>query len=185
MMHKSFEEMGVPAGYGFKNLLYCAAAETLIAQLQPLQGWRPERLYVRSNGSERYEPLGTPEEMVSQDDPIVLCSHPLLAYNNLRHSFSSNEEGEELHGGKWEAVRVFDLRSRTEKYLVDRETLHLPDRNLEVWVSSLLGFADHECLHVVAAFCREFPYNINHYVSELHLPTGLVRPMVNLPATFL
>ena len=184
MLHKSFEEMGIPAGYGFKNLLYCAAADTLVVQLEPLQGWRPERLYLRSNGSEQYDLLGEPEEMISQDDPVVLCAHPLLAYNTLRHSFSNDAGGAELHGADWEAVHVFDLRSKAETHVVDRETLHLPDQNIDVWISRVLGFADHECLHVVSAFSRD-KLLMNYYVSELHLPTGLVRPLVNLPAAFL
>jgi hypothetical protein len=186
MQQKNFEEMGIPSGYGFRNLLYCVAADVLIVQTQPLQGWRPDRLYARPIGAERYEPIGSPDELVSQDDPVVSCAQPLLAYNTMRHSFRPDEEGNELHGANWEAIRVLDLRTRTEAHVIDQETLHLPDRNLEVWITSVLGFADsHECLHVVAGFSREYPANISHYVSELHLPTGLVRPIVNLPATFL
>jgi hypothetical protein len=185
MLHKSFEEMGIPAGYAFRNLLYCASADVLIVQTQPLQGWRPDRLYTRPSGAERYEPIGTPDELISQDDPVVSCSRPLLVYNTMRHSFRPDEQGNERHSANWEAVRVFDLRSGREKHVVDRETLHLPDRNLDVWISRLLGFADsHECLHVVASFSRD-KSAINYYVSELHLPTGLVRPLINLPATFL
>jgi hypothetical protein len=186
MLHKSFEEMGIPSGYGFRKLLYCASAGVLIVQTQPLQGWRPDRLLARSSSAERYEPIGTPDEVVSQDDPVVSCSHPLLAYNSMRHSFRLDEEGKELHAATWEAVRVLDLTGGRETHVVDRETLHLPDRTLDVWIVSLLGFADsHECLHIVAGFSREYPSNISHYVSELHLPSGLVRPLVNLPAAFL
>lgn len=185
MQSKNFEEMGIPAGYGFRNLLYCSPADALIVQAQPRHGQGPFRLYARRAGGDRYEPILATHESISQEDPTVLCSHPVLAYNTLHHTIESGEAGNEWPGANWEAVRVLDLRSMTETHVVDRETLHLPDRNLDVWIARLLGFADsHECLHVVAGFSRD-KTTINYYVSELHLPTGLVRPMVNLPATFL
>jgi hypothetical protein len=185
MHSKSFEEMGIPAGYTFSTLLYCPPADTLIVRAQATRGRGPDRLYARSVGGERYELIGTPDESISQEDPTVLCSHPLLAYNTLHHSIQSGEAGNEWPGANWEAVRVLNLRTRSETHVVDRETLHLPDQNIDVWVSRLLSFADsHECLHVVAGFSRD-KLEINYYVSELHLPTGLVRPIVNLPAVFL
>lgn len=185
MQYKSFEEMGIPSGYAFRNLLYCSPADVLIAQAEPRSGQGPNRLYYRPAGSDRYEPIGAPDELISQEDPTVLCSHPLLAYNTLRHSLQSGEAGNNWPGTNWDAVRLLDLRSMTEKHIVDHETLHLPDRNIDVWIARLLGFADsHECFHVVAGFSRD-KATINYYVSELHLPTGLVRPIVNLPATFL
>lgn len=185
MQSKSFEEMGLPAGYAFGNLLYCSPADTLIVQAQPRNGHGPDRLYTRSAGSERYEAIVAEHDLISQEDPAVLCSHPLLAYNTLRHSLQSGEAGNGWPGANWEAVRVLDLTTRTERHMVDRETLHLPDPDLDVWVVRLLGFADsHERLHVVAGFSRD-KSTINYFVSELHLLTGLVRPMVNLPATFL
>ena len=185
MLHKNFQEMGIPAGYGFKHLLYCAAADTLIVQTQPLQGWRPERLYARKVQDERYRPIGSPEKLVSQEYPVTCPGHPLLAYNTLTHSFRSDEEGNEQHGADWQAVRVIDLVTQAESFVVDRETLHLADLETRVWISSLLSFTDHsDCLHVVAAFTRN-QAAVNHYVSELHLPSGLVRPIAQLPAAFL
>ena len=186
MFGKSFEEMGIPAGYGFKQLLFCAAADTLIVQTQAITNWRPERLYFRSVGGERYEPVGAPAELVSQVYPIVAPSHPLLAYNTLLNSFNLDAEGNELHGANWQGVHVVDLRSRAETYVIDKETLHLPDRDTEVWVESLLAFAEHpDVLHLVAAMKRGSSFKVERYVSELHLSSGLVRPLANLPAAFL
>ncbi len=184
-MHKSFDEMGIPKGYGFKRLLFCAPANTLVVEIEALSHWRPARLYSRASGVERYEPIGTPSELLSQEDPAVSLSHPLLAYNTLRNSFTIDAEGNELHSGNWEAIRVCDLSAGKEVHVVDRETLHLPDRNTEVWIPHLLSFTPNpETLHVVAAFRRDQPH-VNYYVSELHLPTGLVRPITSLPAAFL
>lgn len=178
--------MGIPPGYGFKQLLFCPAADTLIVQTQSFENWRPERLYVCSIGGERYEPISAPAELVSQVYPIVAPSHPLLAYNTLLNSFQLDAEGNELHGGYWQAIRVVDLRARTETHVIDKETLHLPDRNTEVWVESLLAFAEHsDVLHVVAAMKRGSSFTVERYVSELHLSSGLVRPLAQLPASFL
>ncbi len=186
MLHKTFEEMGIPAGYGFKQLLYCSIADTLIVQTQPVQGWRPERLYARKQQEERYAPIGLPGDLISQDDPVVCAGHPLLAYNTMSHSFRADAEGKELHGANWEAIRVVDLSTRQETHVVDRETLHLADPETEVWISQVLSFAQNaESLHVVAAFSRDKGLTTNYYVAELHLPTGLVRPIAQLPAAFL
>ena len=186
MFGKSFEEMGIPPGYGFKQLLFCPAADTLIVQTQSFPNWRPERLYARSIGEERYEPIGVPADMISQEYPIVAHSHPLLAYNTLLNSFSLDSEGKELHAGQWQAIRIVDLKSRSESHVLDKETLHLPDRATEVWVERLLAFAEHaDVLHVVAAMKRSSSFTVERYVSELHLSSGLVRPLVNLPASFL
>ncbi len=186
MLYKSFEEMGIPPGYGFKRLLFCPAVDTLVVQTQSIANWRPERLYARPIVGERYESIGTPAELVSQEDPVLSPSHSLLAYNTLLHSFRLDSEGNELHGGDWQAIRVVDLRLGTETHVIDRETLHLPDRDIEVWIDSLLAFAEcPEVLHVVAALKRASSFTVERYVSELQLSSGLVRPLANLPASFL
>jgi hypothetical protein len=178
--------MGIPPGYGFKKLLFCDQANLLVAHTQSLKNWRPERLFGRPIGSERYHSIAPPAEMISQDDPVLSPSHPLLAYNTMLHTLRLDGGGNELHGAAWEAVRVIDLRADTETHFIDRETLHLPDRETEVWVSQLLAFGERpETLHIVAAFKRHDSSFMEYYVAELHLQSGLVRPLVNLPAAFL
>jgi hypothetical protein len=79
-----------------------------------------------------------------------------------------------------------DLRSGIESHIVDKETLHLPDSDTEVWIDSLLGFAAlPQTLHVTAALKRGQSYHVDRYVSELHLSSGLVRPLAKLPASFM
>lgn len=186
MLHTSFEQMGIPPGYGFRSLLFCGQASMLVLQARAIEGWRPDRLFARAASGERYEPLGAPGEMLSQEDPVLSPSHPLLAYNTFLHSFGIDAAGEEQHFGNWEAIRVLDLHTWKETHVVDKETLHLPDRELKVWIASLLSFTDKpETLHVVAGFKRSDAMSADYYVSELHLPTGLVRPLVCLPAVFL
>jgi hypothetical protein len=124
--------------------------------------------------------------MVSQEDPVLSSSHSLLAYRTEVHSFRADEEGNEQHFGNWEAIRVIDLRLGSETHVVDRETLHLPDRETEVWVLRLLSFAEQIAMvYIIAAMRRRDAVAVEHYVSELHLPSGIVRPLANLPAVFL
>jgi hypothetical protein len=185
-MNRSFEEMGMAKGYGFKRLLFCAPANTLVVQTQPIQGWRPDRLYIRPASGEQYQAIGSPAELVSQEDPAVSSVDPLLAYNTLRHSFRADEDGNELHGANWEAIRVIDLTSGAEIRVVDRDRVHFPDPEIYIWSLQVLAFAQaSETLHVVVGFSRNQTFPISHYIAELHLPTGLVRPLTNLPATFL
>jgi len=185
-MHKNLQELGISPGYGFRKLLFCAQASILVVQAQPTGGWRPDRLFARPVSGERYQPLGAPAEMVSQEDPVLSPSHPLLAYNTELHSFRLDEEGNEQHFGNWKAIRVLDLSTGSETHVVDRETLHLPDSETEVWVSRLLSFAERaETVHIVAAVRRRDAYTVDYYVSELHLSSSLIRPLAHLPAVFL
>ncbi len=178
--------MGIPHGYGLRNLLFCARANILVVQARPTDGWRPDRLFVRPVSGERYQPLGTPAEMVSQEDPVLSSAGPLLAYKTEVHSFRIDEKGNELHSANWETTRVLDLSTGSETHVVDRETLHLPDSNTEVWVSRLLSFAERaDTVHIVAAIRHRDAYVVDYYISELHLSSSLVRPLAPLPAAFL
>ena len=112
MWSRSFQEMGIPQGYGFKQLLFSAAANALVVQTQSAEkNWLPERLYFRHIDSDRYSPVGQPSDLVSQDYPFVHPSKPLIAYNCLEHHFSVDAQGEEHHGADWDSLIIYKLES--------------------------------------------------------------------------
>ncbi len=86
MLNRSFEEMGIPPGYGFKQLLFSPVANTVVVQTQSAgHNWRPERLYFRKAESDKYRNIGEPGDLTSQEFPFAHPSKPLLAYNSLQH----------------------------------------------------------------------------------------------------
>lgn len=185
-LHRSFKEMGIPAGYGRKQLLFCPAAETLVVQVESVGNWRPERLLMRAITSERYTPVGSPADMVSQEDPVVSNSKPLLAYNGMLHKFDIGPEGEERHFGEWESLKVIDLIAGSEAATIDRQSIHFADGVTDGWISSILSFAgESDALHVVAAMSRDRRQTMEYHLSELHLQSGVLHSIANLPAIFL
>jgi hypothetical protein len=103
MWNRSFQEMGLPPGYGFKQLLLSPVANALIVHAQSAgRNWRPERLYFRKLESEQYQPVGQPGDLTSQDHPFVHPAKPLLAYNSMKHRFSVDADGKERHSADWD-----------------------------------------------------------------------------------
>jgi hypothetical protein len=68
MFSRSFEEMGIPPGYGFKQLLFSRVANVLVAQMQSAGNkWRPERLFFRHSALDKYQQVGAPADFHSQE----------------------------------------------------------------------------------------------------------------------
>jgi hypothetical protein len=184
MWNRSFQEMGIPPGYGFKQLLFSPAANTLVVQTQSAgKNWRPERLYFRHIESDKYKSVGQPADLISQDFPFVHPSKPLLAYNSLKHSFSVDAQGEERHGGDWDSVNLYNLESGVEVESINRETLTLPPGIVRGWISTLVAFSD-SGLFVQAGFSKEGS-RMDYVVAELDLTRHVLKPIVALPATFI
>jgi len=81
MWNRSIQEMGIPSGYAFKQLLFSPVAGALVVQTQTAEkNWRPERLYFRHIDADKYRPIGQPGDLVSQDYPFLHPSKPLVAY---------------------------------------------------------------------------------------------------------
>src|SRR5207249_1429405 len=113
--NKSFEEMGIPPGYGFKRLLFSPVASALVLQAQSAEkNWRPERLYFRHIESDKYNSIGQPADLISQDSPFVHSSKPLLAYSCLKRHFSVDASGQERHTGDWDSLNLHNLESGVE-----------------------------------------------------------------------
>jgi len=184
MWNRSFQEMGIPPGYGFKQLLFSPAANALVVQTQSAEkNWRPERLYFRHIDSDKYSPIGQPSDLVSQDYPFVHPSKPLLAYNCLKHCFSVDAEGEERHGADWDSLAIFNLESGAEVEHVSREALTLPPGIVRGWVSTLVGYSD-AGLFVQAGLSKDSS-RMEYVVAELILSEHVLKPIVALPATFI
>jgi hypothetical protein len=101
MLNRSFQEMGIPPGYGLKELLFSPVANALVVQMQPSGGnWRPERLYFRHTTSDKYRPIiGEPDHLTSQEFPFVQPTKPLLAYNSMQHRFFPRQSAHPLTVG--------------------------------------------------------------------------------------
>ena len=185
MGSRSFQEMGIPPGYGLKQLLFSPAADALIMQAQSSgKQWRPERLYVRGVESDKYSLIGQPADLVSQDFPFVHPSKPLLAYNCLEHRFSVDASGEERHSGDWDSVKLHDLGSGLELDCINRETLTLPSGIVRGWISSLVAFSD-SGLFVQAGLSKQGSSRMDYFIAELDFSRHLLKPITTLPATFI
>src|SRR6266850_6329957 len=123
MFNKSFEEMGIPPGYGFRQLLFSPVVNTVIVQMQSAsRNWRPERLCFRQAGSDKYRSIGAPGDLISQEFPFVHPSKPLLAYNSNQHRFRVDDQGEERHSGNWDSLNIFNLESGVEVASINQGT---------------------------------------------------------------
>jgi len=184
MWNKSFQEMGIPVGYGFKQLLFSPAAKSVVVQAQSAEkNWRPERLYFRHKESDKYNAVGQPGDLVSQDYPFVHPSKPLLAYNSLKHRFSVDAAGEERHSADWHSLNFFDLNSGVEVDSINQETLTLPAGIVRGWVSTIVAFSE-AALFVQAGLSKESS-RMDYFIAEVGLSTHVLTPIVALPATFI
>ena len=185
MLNRSFEEMGIPPGYGFKQLLFSPAASALVVQAQSSgKNWRPERLYFRHIDSDKYNSIGLPADLISQDFPFVHPTKPLLAYNCLKHRFSVDASGEERHSGDWDSLNLYDLKSEVQVESINRERLAFPPGIERGWISALVGFSDLG-LFVQAGLTKEGSNRMDYVVAELDLSRHVLKPIVPLPATFI
>lgn len=185
MMSRSFEEMGIPPGYGFKQLLFSPVASVLVVQAQSSRkNWRPERLYFRHIEFEKYNAVGQPADLISQDSPFVHPSKPLLAYNCLEHRFSVDASGEERHSGEWDSLHLYDLEQGVEVDSINRNTLILPPGIVRGWIAGIVACSDLG-LFVKAGLSKESSDRMDYFVAELDLSRRVLKPIVALPATFI
>src|SRR6266478_6330443 len=127
MFSTSFEEMGIPPGYGFRQLLFSPIASALVLQTcSARENWRPERLFYRHLAWDRYRIIGNPDDLISQESPFLHPSKPLLAYVSTQHNFSLDEEGKERHYGNWHALQIFSLETGSEVQSLGEESITLP-----------------------------------------------------------
>lgn len=183
MLPISFEEMGIPPGYGFKQLLFSPVASVLVLQTcSARDNWRPERLFFRHLAWDRYRIVGNPSDLTSQESPFLHSSKPLLAYVSMQHSFSLDEEGKERRHGHWKGLHIVNLESGSETQSVDDESIILPTVTRRGWICEILSFGD-SGLFVKAALAKS-EASIEYFVSELDTAQN-VKPIARLPAVFM
>jgi hypothetical protein len=184
MLIKSFEGIGIPPRYGFKRLLFSPAANALVVQVQSADtNWRPERLFFRRTASDKYQPVGEPGALYSQEDPVVHASKPLLAYNCLEHKFSIDAQGKERHSGGWDSVRLFDLELGIETVPVSPKTIQLPPGIVRGWIASLVSFSE-SGLYVQAGLATD-ESNMEYVLAEIDFGMRRMVRVATLPAVFM
>lgn len=183
MFSTSFEEMGIPAGYGFKQLLFSPVANALVLQAcSARDNWRPERLFIRHLSSDRYRIVGSPDDLISQEYPFLHPSKPLLAYISTQHEFSLDEDGKEQHYGNWHGLHIVDLNSGLEAQLVSEESITLPPGIKRGWICEIVSFGD-SGLFVKAALSKNETF-VEYFVAELDTAHKMTT-IAALPAVFM
>src|ERR1051326_6801508 len=184
MFNKSFEEMGVPAGYGFRQMLFNPSANFIVIQTNSTgRPWRPERLFFRHVASLNYRSVGAPGDLTSQEYPFVHPAKPLLAYNAMLHRFIVEPDGKERLSGNWESLSIFDLETGTEVAAVTPSTLRLPSGIVRGWIASIVAFSD-EGLFVTAGLSEDAA-RMDYFVSHVDYHESILKPIAALPATFI
>jgi len=183
MDHRSFEEMGIPPGYGFKQLLFSPVANALVLQTCPADdAWRPERLYFRPVGAYKYTPIGKPASLVSQESPFVHSSKPLLAYNSMEHKFSLDAEGRERHSADWRSFEVASLESGLTVRSAHPDSLRLPSGFHHGWICEVVAFGDSGIF--VKVGLSEDRSRFEYFIAELD-EADMLKPITELPAAFM
>jgi hypothetical protein len=135
--------MGIPTGYGLKQLLFSPIAGALVLQTcSANDSWRPERLYFRHTQWDRYRAIGTPDDLVSQESPFIHSSKPLLAFVSNQHNFSLDDEGREFHSGNWHSLQIVSLESGLDIQAIDEKTIRFPAGTVRGWICEIVAFGD-------------------------------------------
>lgn len=178
-----FENMGIPVGYVFKQLLFSSAANTLVLQAcSASESWRPERLYFRHIEEDQYRPIGVPHDLVSQESPFVHSSKPLLAFISNQHKFIVDGEDREGHYADWCSLTILNLEDGSEIQSVDDANLQLPTGTKHGWICGIVAFGD-SGLFVKAALSKSESF-VEYFIAELDATMSL-KPVTALPAVFM
>ncbi len=182
MFSKSFEEMGIPTGYGFKQLLFSPLANTMVLHASSATNdWRPERIYFRHTRWVEYRQVGNPGELDSQESPFIHSVKPLLAFTTMQHSFSIDADGRELRDANWHSLQIVDLESGLAVRSIEPESLQAPTGFTRFWICEFVAFGE-QGLFVKAALSKSESL-IEYFVAELSTE-NLLKPIALLPATF-
>jgi hypothetical protein len=179
----SFEEMGIPAGYGFQQLLFSPVANALVLQASSARdNWRPERLFFRQLADHRYRTIGNPDDLISQQSPFLHSSKPLLAYVSMKHGFLLDAEGKERHHSSWRGLHIVNLENGSETQSVSDASINLPEGTKRGWICEIVSFGD-SGLYVKAALSKNEAL-VEYFIAELDAVRN-VKPIATLPAVFM
>jgi hypothetical protein len=183
MFPTTFQDMGIPAGYAFKHLLFSPTANVLVLHACSAEdNWRPERLYFRQTVWNKYRLVGNPGDLVSQESPFVHPTEPLLAFNSLRHEFLLDTDGQEQHHGDWHSLQLLSLESGSVIRSITPDTLRLPVGVTRGWICEIVAFGA-AGLFVKAGLSKN-ESSIVYCIAELDVEQNL-KPLFELPAVFM
>ncbi len=183
-MFKSFQDMGIPSGYGFKQLLFSPAVNILVVQTCSAgHDWRPERLYFRHADSGGYRKIGAPDDFTSQESPFAHSSKPLLAYNSMQHHFTVDAEGKQRHSGDWDSLNIFNLESGVEVASIKQDSLRLPTGLVRGWIADIVAFGDAGLF--VKAGLSVNGTRMDYFIAEVDFAERTLTTVASLPATFM
>jgi hypothetical protein len=183
-MFKSFQDMGIPSGYGFKQLLYSPAVNILVVQTcSSGHDWRPEHLYFRHADSAEYRKIGAPDDFTSQESPFTHPSEPLLAYNSMQHRFTVDAQGKQRHSGDWDSLNVFNLESGVEVASIKQASLRLPTGVARGWIADIVAFVDAGLF--VKAGLSVNGTRIDYFIAKVNFAQRTLTTVASLPTTFM
>lgn len=179
-----WSEFGIPEGYAYPRLLYNAASEMMIIQVEGTDELRPKRLYMKHKDAPKYEQVGSPEDMTSYEDPVVSISHPLLAFNV--QTWQKLEQGV---GGDWKELQVLDLEIRTCVHSVKKGELILPPGFSDGWISDLIALSDDGARAYIKVALRRTGKSgpvsrVYYFVALLDLTSKQVETLAELRGVF-
>ncbi len=180
-----WQQAGIPAGYGFSQLLYNPPTGIQIVELchGTSERFHPNRLFVRLKGAERYEQLGTPEENCSQESAVTSPGQPILFFNSNRLMIRGDRVS-----GDWDGLYSVDLEKLTIVRCASKETLILPAPYSDCWVTNLLSLsADGKLLYLTIGMCEitgSTRQEIAYYLAQFDVGNGNLETISRLGATF-
>lgn len=172
---------GVPEGYSRPRVLYNAASESVILEVQNADKKSgPTRLLVRHKDAEVYEPIGSPEEEVSYESAITCETRPIVVFNSMHRTKTG--------GGNWVGVNVFDLMNRSLTVCVSKQNLAVPAPYSGGWIAELLRLSDDAC-HVYVKAGLEMRHEngakMDYYVARMDLKSGQLELVSHLKNVWL
>jgi hypothetical protein len=180
-----WEEIAIPEGFGPYRLLYNPPSETVIAELRSIgEQFFPNQLFIRKRDSPKYEPIKSPEPMVSSESAVTSLARPLLFY--LSNRLTKMDEG---FSGELIALYSFDLQKRTHLKIADKNSLRFPSPYVEGWITGLVDVsADASQLYLTAGMMIPDTSAgfrmVNHQLARMDLPTGAIHLVSHLKGTF-
>jgi hypothetical protein len=186
-----WSKYGIPSHYAYPELVYNSVAQTLIVEVSSVgKQWAPTRLFYRHKDSSTYTQLGTPADDTSYESVVSAANRQIIAFNSLKWTVRSDEEGQKRVGGDWAAVHIYDLKSHQITHTITSENLHAGEQGSLLWVCGL----DHLAAGADILYVRAGQQHgskeghsgrAEYFLAELDLHDLTLKKICPLPGTFL
>lgn len=157
-----WEDVGIPHGYAFPSLTYWPPTGQRI-----LRVWRKDsairRILILNPGEEKYRVIGTPQEDISFDDPIVAGDPPVCFFNSEKWI---------MGGGFWEGIYRCDLSTLAVTLVAADGEPILPEGYERFWPVTLLS-ADpgRNAIYLIGGLTKASQHKVDHYICTLSIET--------------